>query len=622
MLVWVVVVLSSCFRDRTPFFDEVGLHNPIYMAMHYHRMTYPIHGHVHDMVVHPPLHYQIVAWLGRAGLPLFTAAGVPLCVLAALALTTICRGPFPSAVQLGMILGVFQAAFLWNRWPCTLRPELHLALAWFTGLVVLESARSSGWTWGKLGLGGFLLAYASGIHYIGAAMGFGLVVYALLAWRDLGWKAALLRAVAPMGAGAALFALPYLFLWVIPYWKQIVHMTQSVQGKGGSMQAADLYLRTYAAWKSMLAGRWADAPITTALTWPSIGLGVPAALLGLLGLGLIRSTRGLALAASPHLLFVIFFARGGLKGRPYTGYYIPEFTIYLSAAMALLFAAAGWVASRAGASRARRFVVPGLAGLALLAVGIDFRSAKIHFTPCLDDLDIARAAGREMVGPGARVGMHSAATWYASGGDRVYFVTPELCHRKDISDFDVRGFLRSFDAVVLHHFTSDYTCNRQRVTVSSLYEHSILHLKGFYFSDRRGHTAELAFLLLTEEPTAPRHGYGHQDGRLIRFDECLHGEDVFACYLCPIADQPFELLGRPAMYDAINLPARVAGKPPTHCLCTFVLPRNVYDSLKQTLLDKYRLHEEMVVRRKQVKVRPFVQALRKSDQRIWFLESL
>ena len=70
VLVWLLVLLAAAsvlalyfYLPRAGGVDEMGLFNPVYMKLHYGRMTYPIHYQPDTMVVHPPLRYAEVAAL-------------------------------------------------------------------------------------------------------------------------------------------------------------------------------------------------------------------------------------------------------------------------------------------------------------------------------------------------------------------------------------------------------------------------------------------------------------------------------------------------------------------------------------------------------------------------------
>src|SRR5260370_36782706 len=104
-----------------------------------------------------------------------------------------------------------------------MRPDWHLAFAWFAGLVALESGRLQSWDTLRLGLGAFLLTYASGIHYPASLAWTGILIYLVWLTRDLhwlkqerGWSGAL-RPVFALLVGGCAFGIPYLLLFVIPH---------------------------------------------------------------------------------------------------------------------------------------------------------------------------------------------------------------------------------------------------------------------------------------------------------------------------------------------------------------------------------------------------------------------
>src|SRR5205814_4785790 len=65
--------------------DDIGLFNPVYMYVHYGKFTYPTYGSFQEMVVHPPTHYLVLAWLNKLGVPLSYIAAVPPFLLIVLA---------------------------------------------------------------------------------------------------------------------------------------------------------------------------------------------------------------------------------------------------------------------------------------------------------------------------------------------------------------------------------------------------------------------------------------------------------------------------------------------------------------------------------------------------------
>jgi hypothetical protein len=618
--VWVGIVLLSCFQQRQPSYDEIGLHNPIYIYQHYGRWAYPAHGHPDAMVVHPPLHYTAVGFLARLGLPLFNAAGLLLALFATLALVLILRGSYPPALQLSLIAALFFAVYTWN-WTLTVRPEMHLALAGACGLLALDRARSGGWKTGATLLGGFLIAYASGIHYIGMGLGVGGLVYAGLALRDQGWRRGR-RTLLVLAAGAALFAVPYALLWVIPNRAAIRAMTRAVQdGGGGTWDGLRHYLKAYAFWKTLLPTDLATRPFATRLVEPFIALGVPlsAALVGLLAW---RRTRALALAGLPHVLFVMLYVRGGLKVLyGYRGYYVLEFFFGFLAVLVFGLLLLQLLAGRLG-TRWRAAVVPAAAVALLLGTAWDWQRSGYRLAWSLNDLDVARAAGNEIVGEDGCTGVTNAAVWYTAGGSHVYFYYSDLMGNVDLSPDQVKAYGSNFDALIVHPFMAATVFNKSRKNGASYYADGTLRLRGYYFGvdGRPGNAVEpwLGYLALHPDPPAPPVGFGYLNGHLYRFEPSSQGGLVFAAYTGPAAG--LELPNRNDLdyFMSVDLPAAQRDGKPTEKLYTFLMPRADYDRLKPGLCARYHLHEDFPVEGREVDVGAFLARYRERDKPIEF----
>jgi hypothetical protein len=242
-------ILYLAFQDRALSFDEAGLQNPPYMLLHYARMTYPIHGHFDDMVVHPPTHYAAIALFQWLGLSLFHAAAaedVLFFVLAALLLVT---ARVPYAGKFGLMFGTYLAVVIWTSTQ-TMRPDVTLALAWIAGLIGLESARWNEWDPKRLFIGSALLAYAAALHYTGSFCWLGILVYMAWVWRSLERRAAL-RRIAMMAGGLALVGIPYLLMFLVPYHRQILEMVSQTQGEGGFGTALQHHVDAYRQWANL-----------------------------------------------------------------------------------------------------------------------------------------------------------------------------------------------------------------------------------------------------------------------------------------------------------------------------------------------------------------------------------
>src|SRR5260370_39419391 len=166
----VYAVLWAFFAPLYTSVDDVGLFNPIYTYLHTGTMAIPPYHYFHSMVVHPPTQYLVLAWLMKAGVPLQYVGSVTPFLLILLTVTLLICSRFSSEVKLALLFGFFAGIlfFLWGGYSPSsfgLRPDLHLAFALFAGLIGLESGRLQSWDPLRLGLGAFLLTYASRSHY-------------------------------------------------------------------------------------------------------------------------------------------------------------------------------------------------------------------------------------------------------------------------------------------------------------------------------------------------------------------------------------------------------------------------------------------------------------------------
>src|SRR5262249_35449061 len=158
-------------------------------------------------------------------------------VLTTILLFLICRSPFPNAVKLGLLFGIFSMVISYN---CQLRndfaelrPETNEILALFAGLVALESARLKSWNLTELFVGSFLITYAAGHHYPAAVAISGIGVYVAWSWWSLGITRATKPFLAMLG-GACLFGIPFIAFFVLPHWKGMWAMLTAVQWHTGA----------------------------------------------------------------------------------------------------------------------------------------------------------------------------------------------------------------------------------------------------------------------------------------------------------------------------------------------------------------------------------------------------
>ena len=146
--------------SRISDIDELGLFNPVYMKIHYGRMTYPVYGFFQAMFVHPPVRYSEIAAFMRLGLTLPYAEGIMVTLPIIAIAFAIAWGRFDYISKLGLLFGSF-AAIVWMTQvydrTYSLRPDTQLALAWFLGLLLLEDGRLRSWDLRRIFLGSFQL---------------------------------------------------------------------------------------------------------------------------------------------------------------------------------------------------------------------------------------------------------------------------------------------------------------------------------------------------------------------------------------------------------------------------------------------------------------------------------
>lgn len=539
---------GALFGRRPVSVDELGLYNPIYMLIQYGKMTYPVHGYFDGMYVHPPVHYAEIGLLMKSGLGLYYAEAVPVLFLVLLNLLLICRGGFPMAVKMGLLFGFYSAAALSTDLGASahsmfgLRPDVHLALAWFAGLVALESGRLDGWSARKLFLGAFLVTYASGIHYFGAPAFAGVIVYALWACGALGVRAALPKLVVMIAGGLA-FGLPYLGLFVVPDWNGIRHMTSAVQGQNGLADAVARHFVQYAYTASLLRANLIEMPLTAMAMLPLLDWRVPVLCVAAALLFVPRSTRGLSVASLPLPLFVLLYSQGKSAD-----YYIPEYMLYLSG-VGIVVVTASLILTGVILPKRYHWVGAWLV-TAVVSVGVAHGSALFstdgfRFEPRVHEMVTARAAGREIVGPGALVATR-LGLWYTAGATHLHCIEPDLLWPSDISRLDVQKYFSRFDAVADLYHMSDATQNGH--TLSSWYSDGTLKLKGFYF----GSSNSLSYLVFGAD--APPHvvGYQLQGDQVFRFDQERNGTYLFITAICPLDRRPeLDGLGESALIEIL-----------------------------------------------------------------------
>jgi hypothetical protein len=548
------LILAAYFTERGGGVDELALYNPTYMAVNFGKMTFPVHGYFDRMVIQPPVHYWLVAAAMFLGAPLYYAQATPTFAMSLLCIILIVRSPLPAAYRLGLLLALYAPVGLYGARGIELfgmRPEYHLTAAWLAGLVALESGRRREWNVARLFAGAFLLTYASGLNYFAGPAFLGIGVYAAGALRQLGWAGAR-RALLALAAGGSLFGIPFLLLFVIPGRELILPLIRSAEGFGGIASAVAIHLERYRWMATGVDGFW--LPKIFRIGVPLMAFSIPALLA-------LRPARMLVLASLPWQLFILF-----ILSRKNVAYLMPELTMLCAALFCGAVALAEYFSSRLRPRRLAPVLAPGVTALLLLFIlgeKVKASPAVLSTRARVHEAELARAAGIEMMGPGARVGGR-LGIWYACGAAHWYGIAPDLLYYP--IKFDLREYFSRFDVFAEHPHMSDATWNDRQATLSSWYADGQLHLAGFYFAQI---DADFSYVLLSARPPETLTGFGLINDQLYRFVESGTGEHTVLELACP-AGGAIALRKRAPLSATLYLPPSGASPSPSTVLTAIV----------------------------------------------------
>lgn len=520
----VLLLLSAYFTDRQGGVDEIGLFNPAYVDLHYGRMAYPIYGDFDAMVVHPPLHYKIIAAFMRRGRTHYYAEATPALLMLLFGIVLVVCSSFPAPIKMGLLCGLAAPIAVFARLGMELfgmRPENHLNAAWLAGLIALESARLANWNLKGLFAGAFLLTYASGIHYYAAPALLGVLVYMIWAIVQTGWRRAR-KPLLAITAGGLLFGVPYLLLFLIPEWHAIMAMLGTIPRESIWTILQNHIAQYHYMAAGQAGGPWLRLPLM---------LGIPLVLLSTPILAALPATRGMALASLPLQMFVLLFAV-----HKHAYYFVHEISIYCIAVVAGAAMLADRLLGKLPRAQLLRPVILAAAA-AILGTGLLLAKWNAKHSAILlefreHEAEVARAAGKEMLGPNARVGSQ-LGPWYASGAAHWYNISLDLLWSPLPEHFDVAGYASRFDAIAESAHLSNESRNGLNASLSSWYADGTLHLGGFFFAEVN---PELSYVLLRGTPSPQVTGFALKHGQLYRFQEHSAGAYKLMALVCPVAE--------------------------------------------------------------------------------------
>jgi hypothetical protein len=520
VFVALLLLLSAYCTDRDGGafggdFDELLMQNPAYMLAHFGKITFPVFwfnaGFDHLLTVQPPLHLGWVGLLMRVGLSIYYAEATPVVLLLFLCLAAIVRSAFPTPVKLGLLFSIGFLATTGETLTLVfgVRPEGEVHAAWLLGLVLLESGRLDNWNRFRLFAGAFFLTWSSAGHHYAAVAFTGVAVYLVWAVRSLGWREGHNRVTA-LCAGGCLFGVPYLAFFWLPYGRFILGDIHAVAGPGGVGLSIARHLDLYPS--------WSHDPGRPALIRFAMVSGVPLMVLSTAILAAVRTTRGLALAALPLQLFVLLFTWHKAE------FYVLHECVLFATALAIgsLVGVDRILESlRPAIQRAYPSVAAGVLCICLVWGSPMLAKASVSLQPKVHEVEVARAASRQILGPNARVSGRGAA-WFSSGAAHWADIQADL--DPDRLLFDVPTYFSNLEAAV------DFLNDSSAGPLSSWYADGTLKLRGFFFGET---SDQLRLIYLSARPVKKVVGYVAWNGRLYRFEEAPAGDYQVLSTVCP-----------------------------------------------------------------------------------------
>lgn len=587
----------SFSMDRLPVFDEIGLANAVYTYLTTGRMTYPMHGHAEMMVVHPPVHYWVTAELMKlARLQMFDASAAPIFLFTCLSILVLFTGRFSFAAAVAAVVAIFGAIFIWTSF-YSLRPELHVSSAWACGLLLLQAAWNWRWSYARLFLGTLLVTYAGMVHYWAVVSFLAAGVYAaFFLWTAP--RRQWLRGLGAIAAGGLVAGIPYLYFFVVPLYREIIAMTSAVQGDGDWRTAFARHLENYAnfarhqdldRWPQLVDPTRSDYTprwLVETLLRPIFEWRVPALLVSVPLLLIWPRMRPLALAGAIVPAFVLLYSQG--KNTAETGYYVPEMVLYLFTCLYVVLESLSLVMRRLSPGDRRVVPIAALAigGLALAEVPASMGPAWA-FRPEIDILELNRAAGRQIIGDGAVIGLTSAGNWYTAGGTIVWNAFNEL-HGAEQKGGDLRTLMAPADAFVIH-VGNWWNAQAHAVPLTLWYAEGRLQLRAFIL-DEPAFADMNQLYVMPDRPAGQPVGFLVGRNRLERFVPTASGGSAVSFLVC--GERPAAAPPNLDTYYAMPV-ATEPGKPGPH-LVMFAGSRDAAAAAEAALGSSCRLRDRFV----------------------------
>lgn len=224
------VSIVFIFGDRLQGIDDLIFTNPIYMYLTTGHWSFPIHGELDRFIIHPPLHYLLIALWMKIGLSNYYANFITVYLLSCLAILAILKSTYAPFIKCVFLTAFALTSLLYftasdvsvrdvSVRGVSIRSDFHMFVAWFLGTVLLADDNPTSRLWRPF-VGSLVLAYAAALAWVSASALGGIGMYILLNIRNIK-KPSVRACVIASIAGGLCFGVPYLIVYVIPNFHSI-----------------------------------------------------------------------------------------------------------------------------------------------------------------------------------------------------------------------------------------------------------------------------------------------------------------------------------------------------------------------------------------------------------------
>lgn len=485
--VLIIFTLKHLLSLPIDYSDELSLFNPVYMLANYGKMVYPIHGYFNCMVVHPPLHYIVIALFYKITSNIGLARLLAYLPAFTIVFVTLFKVKLPYTWKVAFAASLF-TSFYYTQYHYGTRPTLCLSIYWFNGWLLIEAARQNAWKKSYLIAGSLLIGIASVMHYFAVFSGVGLLVYLWALSRNFSGNFLVKRAAALILPATLIIAI-YLTFNIFPNLYDVIHAIRGAPGTGNY-------------WDNIKQHH--------------LLFGLPPFAIAFAVLLFFKNSRHLAFAFLPVPLFVFLLVYQKFD------YYFPEiffmfFSVFLLAANLLR----SWIPV---------LVVPYVMWLTLNCLHTNdgiFKNDLVKFPVS----EVARGCAKTLIGNNARVGSRMD-NWYIAGSADWLNILPDLYWKDSVPEQTIKRYIASVDFLVDAPPMCNNTLNKYRETLPVWYMQGKLKLHSFFIHEINTSTSQLFFV--SSDSTPSINGYAlSSTGQLEHFIPKPDGESIFCTFTLP-----------------------------------------------------------------------------------------